>query len=170
MAPGGPSFRSLIAIGWGIRASRREPHCYHSSMTRRRYHLLAAAISLTTLAAAQTLTPTKTYTLHASKQTRSQTVIALTPDQALLALIPQDQGRWKLTRLTGWNTSSPKEEALNFDESSEEQRHTWGAGVGAVLIASSDGHYVIARIQSEAPGMLSTARRNTDAIIPLVEL
>ena len=123
-------------------------------MTRRRYHLLAAAISLTTLAAAQNLTPTKTYALHASRQTRSETVIALTPDQALLALIPQDQGRWKLTRLTGWNTSSPKEEALNFDGFSEEQRHTWGAGVGAGLIVSSDGHYVIARIQTEAPGML----------------
>jgi len=170
MLPGGPSFRSLTAIGWDIRAGRREPHCYYFSMIRRPYHLLAAAISLTTLAAAQTLTPTKTYTLHASKQTRSETVLALTPDQALLALIPQDQGRWKLTRLTGWNTSSPKEEALNFDGFSEEQRHTWGAGIGAGLIVSPDGHYVVTRIQTEAPGMLSTARRNTDAIIHVVDL
>jgi hypothetical protein len=37
--PGGPSFRSLTAIGWGIRAGRREPH----------YYYLAAAISSTIL-------------------------------------------------------------------------------------------------------------------------
>jgi hypothetical protein len=139
-------------------------------MIRRRYHLLAAVIFLTTLVTAQTLTPTQTYILHANKQTRSDTVIALTPNQALVALIPQDQGRWKLTRLTGWETSSPKEETLNFDGFSEDQRQTWGASVGAGLVVSPDGRYLIARIQTEAPGMLSTAHRNSDAIIHVVDL
>ncbi len=68
---------------------------------------------------AQKPTPTSVYMLHAQKATRSayleMTLLQRLPDQALLVLVPQQNGKWLIKRITAWDTSGPKEESLTFD-------------------------------------------------------
>ncbi|HUD22176.1 MAG TPA: hypothetical protein VMQ60_04975 [Acidobacteriaceae bacterium] len=52
------------------------------------------------------------------KETRSSylefTLLQRLPNQALLVLVPQQNGKWLIERITAWDTSSPKEESLSF--------------------------------------------------------
>ena len=71
------------------------------------------------VANAEKVKPTMTYKLHAKKVEHSAnlpaTLETLLPDQALVVLIPQAEGKWLLKRLTAWDTTTPKEESLAFN-------------------------------------------------------
>lgn len=71
-------------------------------------------------------------------------VIAASADRSgLFALIPQDDRRWQLQRLTAWQTGSPKVERLEFDGDDIDSRWDY---VRAGMTASPDGRYLVIRI------------------------
>jgi hypothetical protein len=82
---------------------------------------IAALIMLLHSASAQTPSPTTVYKLDTQTQHSSidsseypPPVLSLTPDQALLVLLPQQSGKWLFKRITDWETGAPKEETLTF--------------------------------------------------------
>jgi hypothetical protein len=118
---------------------------------------------------AQTLVPTTTYTLHAQKEQHSSnlpsTLVYLLPNQALLVLIPQPDGKWVFKRLTAWATGSPKEESLAF---TTEPPHEGTSGYEDLKVDPS-GFYVVIRVKSFSGDFL-TATENRSAVVVLVDL
>ncbi len=118
---------------------------------------------------AQTLVPTTTYTLHAQEEQHSSnlpsTLVYLLPDQTLLVLIPQHDGKWVLKRLTAWDTGSPKEESLAFTTKPPQE----GASGYEDLKVDPASTYAVIRIKSFT-GNILTVTENRSAIVVLVDL
>ena len=118
---------------------------------------------------AQTLVPTTTYTFHAQKELHSSnlpsTLVYLLPDQALLVLIPQQDGKWIFKRLTAWDTASPKEESLAFSARSPQE----GASGYEDLKVDPASTYAVIRIKSFT-GNIFTVTDNRSAVVVLVDL
>jgi hypothetical protein len=122
------------------------------------------------MTSAQTLTLSAKYTLHADKEAHGRTVVALAPDQSLITIIGKNEGNWSMKRLSGWSGSSPKEETLQLRGFPSGRVSGWGDSTQADLVVSPNGRYAIARLQTVAPGMLSAVRKNTEAIVSVVDL
>jgi hypothetical protein len=121
------------------------------------------------LAVAQTPLPTTAYKLHAQKEKHSanlpSTLLYLLPDQALLVLIPQQDGKWVFKRLTAWDTGSPKEESLAFTTRPPQE----GASGYEDLKVDPASIYAVIRIKSFT-GNIFTVTENRSAIVVLVDL
>ena len=83
-------------------------------MRARPYLVLVAAL-WRTICFGQEPTPAFAYTLHAQKETTGRGSVALTPDDALIVLLPREDNQWLLKRITGWDTAAPHEETLALD-------------------------------------------------------
>lgn len=90
----------------------------------------------------------------------------MTPDNTLLALIPQDRGKWSLNRVAAWDTKSPREQSLSFDGDSSGDSDKW---IVADLIVNPDGNYVVARVTSRQ-GAISPTGRNWEAVVVVVDI
>jgi hypothetical protein len=136
---------------------------------RRRLLWLVPLCLLVSLADAETPLPTTTYRLHAQKEEHSanlpSTLLYLLPDQALLVLIPQRDGKWVLKRLTSWDTVSPKEETLTF---AGDPPHEGRSGFEDLKVDPSSTFAVI-RIRSFT-GSMYPIGANRSALIVLVNL
>ena len=122
------------------------------------------------LAGAQTLMPSITYSFHSGKRTYGKTVMALTPDQALIIFLGRKKATGKSNASLGGQSLSPREETLALKGFPEGRVSEWGDYLDASLIVTPDGRYAITQLQTNAPGMLSGVRRNTEAIINVVDL
>lgn len=132
--------------------------------------LLLISLSLLSEAAdAQTPSPTTTYKLHAQKEHHSSnlpsTLLYLLPDQALLVLIPQGDGKWVFKRLTSWDTGSPNEESITLTGQSPQEGTS---GVEDVKVDPA-GVYAIVRIRLFTGSMYPMAQ-NPSALVALVHL
>jgi hypothetical protein len=96
--------------------------------------------------------------------------MALIPAQASITFLGGKEGDWEFKRLTGWSNPSPREETLALMGFPEGRVWEWGDYLGASLIVTPNGRYAITRLQANAPGMLSSGRRNTEAIINVIDL
>jgi hypothetical protein len=132
--------------------------------------LLSVLTVVSNFATAQTLKTSSTYILHAAKQSHGATLMSLTPDQALITLLGEREGEWSLKRITGWSGSAPREETLKLSGFPSDHVWGWGDYLDAGLLISPDGRYAIARLQTNAPGMLSAVRKNTEALVYVVDL
>jgi len=91
------------------------------------------------------------------------TVIAATADRSgLFALIPQEDRRWQLQRLTGWGTGSPRVQSLEFDGDDHDSRFDY---VRAGMTPSPDGRYLLVRIF-----VLDTNQWKRRAVVVMVDL
>jgi hypothetical protein len=117
----------------------------------------------------QTALPTMTYKLHAQKELHSSnlpsTLIHLTLDQALIVLIPQQDGKWLFKRITAWETNSPKEETLSFAAQPVQE----GASGFEDLKVDPEEHYAVIRLRSFS-GSISAPNRTRSAVIVIVDL
>jgi hypothetical protein len=118
---------------------------------------------------AQTPVPTTTYKLHAQKERHSSnlpsTLVYLLPDQALLVLIPQQDGKWVFKRITAWDTGSPKEEGLAFTADPPQE----GVSGYEDLKVDPTSTYAVIRIKSFT-GNIFTITENRSAVVVLVDL
>ena len=121
--------------------------------------------------------PTYTYTLHARKEPRAiwsltpvveppSSVVAFTPDKALLVLIPQAEGKWVLKRLINWDSGTPKEQTINIIGEPSHGKDAW---LRADLAVDPGGKYAIVRINS-SHGAIGPGERNREAVVLVVEL
>lgn len=141
-----------------------------------RLHLFVLLLFLGTIAIAQTPVPDTRYTLHAQKEPRGfsliptiappSTVIAMTPENGLLVLIPQPNDQWVLKRLTDWDTKAPHEQTLAITGESTQENDVW---IVADLTVNPDGNYLIVRINYRH-GAIDSNRRNRRAGVILVDL
>jgi len=118
---------------------------------------------------AQTLVPTTTYTLHAHKEHYSSnlpsTLVHLLPDQSLLILIPQDDGKWVLKRLAAWNTDTPDEQTITFAGQPPKE----GDSGSEQLQIDPTNAYAVIRIKSYT-GNVHPVPQNQSAVIVVVDL
>jgi len=119
---------------------------------------------------AQPFVASMQYTLHAEKQAHSEAVAVIAPNQSLITISGKKEGDWTLTRLNGWSTPSPTEETIQIKGFPLGRVSGWSDSAWADLVVSPDGRYAIARIQTSAPGMLSAVRKNTEAVVTVVDL
>lgn len=136
----------------------------------RRHLLWPLSLSLLLSPAdAQKAVPTTTYTLHAQKEQHSSnlpsTLLYLLPDQALLVLIPQQDGKWFFKRITAWDTGSPKEETIGFTG----EPHQEGASGEEELKVDPSNTYAVIRIKSFT-GNIHSVVENQSAVIVLIDL
>ena len=139
-------------------------------MRRRAFCLLPISLFLIFGPAnAQTLVPTTTYKLHAKREQHSSnlpsTLVYLLPDQALLVLIPQQDGKCFIKRLTAWDTGSPKEESLVFTANPPQE----GASGYEDLKVDPASTFAVIRIKSFT-GNIFTVAENRSAVVVLVDL
>jgi hypothetical protein len=110
-----------------------------------------------------------TYKLHAQKELHSSnlpsTLVHLTSDQALLVLVPQQDGKWLFKRITSWEANSPKEETLSFATQAVQE----GASGFEDLKVDPEGHYAVIRLRS-FNGSISSPNRTRSAVIIIVDL
>jgi len=139
------------------------------------FFLISALFAMVCLG--QTPSPIFTYTLHAQKEARPgwslfgmwtppSSVLTITPDNALLVLIPQADRKWVLKSLTGWNTGVPQEQTLPITGKPTLGEDTW---VKADLTANPNGTYLIVRVSSgHVP--VSALEDNPESVVTLVDL
>jgi hypothetical protein len=136
---------------------------------RRRLLWIVPVSMLVSSLGAQTPIPTTTYKLHAQKEQHSSnlpsTLLYLLPDQALLVLIPQEEGKWVLKRLTAWDTTTPKEETLAFTGDRPQE----GSSGFEDLTVDPSSTYAVIRIKSFT-GIMYPMGQNRSAIVLLVDL
>ena len=110
---------------------------------RHLFFIFAAFFS--TVCLSQVPVPSFRYSLHAQKELGRgrEALLALTPENALLVLIPQADGKWVLKRLTGWDTRTPHEETLEIGSESNQDQGAW---VQADLTVNPNASYLIVRI------------------------
>jgi hypothetical protein len=129
-----------------------------------------------------------TYKLDAQKEphlsnfvSSLSTVLYLTPDQALLAVIPQGDNKLLFKRITAWETGAPKEETLTFTIKPMEKRnflssltcHTFGCSVPSrfvTLDVDPERHIVVLRLISDSGATNNTAKWTRSAEIVVVDL
>lgn len=117
----------------------------------------------------QSSLPTITYKLHAQNEQHSSnlpsTLLYLTPDQTLLVLIPQQDGKWLFKRLTAWETTTPREETLAFAANPLQE----GTSGFENLKVDPEQHFAVIRLQSYS-GAIDSANRTRSAEIVIVDL
>lgn len=149
---------------------------YYSIM-RVRLPLFALFVAIVAVCRGQVPPPTSRYFLHAQKEPRNgfslvptvtlpQTVVVMTPDDDLLALIPQPDTEWVLKRVSGWQTRSPQEQTLKLGKDSFQtpDRYTH-----ADLTVRGDGRYVVVRITSQE-GDVQAAVRDWTSVVFVIDL
>ncbi|HZL25856.1 MAG TPA: hypothetical protein VFC39_04930 [Acidobacteriaceae bacterium] len=140
---------------------------------------------MTSISFAQTTSPTMTHKLQAQKEPHlsncvfsSSTVLYLTPDQALLAVIPQPDNIWLFKRITAWETGAPKEETLTFTVKPLEKRAklsylAFECPVRtrfATLDVDPEQHLAVFRLKSDSGATNNTAKWTRSAEIVVVDL
>jgi hypothetical protein len=85
----------------------------------------------------------------------------MTPDDDLLALIPQPHTEWVLKRVTGWQTHSPQEQTLELGKDSSQTPDSY---THADLTVREDGRYVVVRITSQKGGVRPAGRDWTSVV------
>jgi hypothetical protein len=137
-----------------------------------RFCLLAFFVFFPMLCIAQRSAPLDTYTLDAVKHpnepwSRSgNAVLALSPNSALIALIPQGHGKWIIKRVTGWENKSPREETVTLRSEISQRSNPW---ITADLTVSPRGDYVVARVTSHR-GAVGPSGRDWNAVVAVVDL
>jgi hypothetical protein len=117
---------------------------------------LLPLLLMTALARAQTPVPIATHVLDAGKLAHSsglgltmsavapQSVIAMGSDRStLFALVPQEERRWQLQMLTGWETASPSVRTLFFDGDDSLDKEDF---MSASMTPTPDGKTMFVRI------------------------
>lgn len=82
--------------------------------------------------------------------------------QTIFALIPQEDRRWTLNMLSGWDTSTLNEQSLTFDGNDSRDRQDYVSGG---MTPTPDGKYLLVRI---LVFHLATLKR--DVVVLLVDL
>jgi hypothetical protein len=136
---------------------------------------LISVMFLAAVGRAQMPVPVVTHVLHAQKlpyvSDLHLTLHAVAPEsilgtgvdgQTIFALIPQDNRRWTLEMLSGWDTSTLNEQSLTFDGNESRDKQDYVAGG---MTPTPDGKYLLVRI---FVFHLATLKR--DAVVLLVDL
>jgi hypothetical protein len=107
-------------------------------------------------------------------------VLYLTPDQALLAVIPQRDNKWLFKRITAWETGAPKEETLTFTTKPFEKRDALtylACAIGCSVPSRSvnldvdpEQHIAVLRLKSYSGANNNTATWKHSAEIVIVDL
>jgi hypothetical protein len=83
-----------------------------------RVHIAVLVLSLAITSQAQKPLPTTSYTLHTQKVIKDSNGTTfhwtLAPDNSLLILLWQEDGKLTLKRVSSWQTKAPREETLTF--------------------------------------------------------
>jgi hypothetical protein len=114
--------------------------------------------------------PLPTYKIAiAQKHSDMGTYFEVARDGALLFFVGDKAGNWDLRRVSGWDTSSPKVERLKLKGPSREEID--GARFGqSTFVLTNDGQFALTRVERDAPGMASSFRRNSQAVINVINL
>jgi hypothetical protein len=125
---------------------------------------IVVTVLISSYMAAQTLSPSSTYRLHATKESNGPTLIAMTPDNALITIAGRLDGLWELKRLSAWFSAVPKEETLPLKGFSLIP----SGRLRAELFMSPDGRYAISKLQTTSTLLPSGSR--PQAVINVVDL
>jgi hypothetical protein len=114
--------------------------------------------------------PSPTYKLMLTpKHSGMGTYFAVSCSESLLFFIGDKAGTWDLMRVSDWDTPSPKKEKLQLKGPTREEIE--GARFGqSTFFLTNDGQFAITRVERDAPSMASSVRRNSQAVINVIDL
>jgi len=93
-------------------------------------------------------------------------MLVVTPDNALLVLIPQTEGEWALKRLSDWDTSHPQEQTLTIKGNPRSNTDVW---VTTDMLVDPHGAYLVLRIDSRLEAV-DSANRIREAVVNVIDL
>jgi len=130
---------------------------------------LMAMFPLMLVAQGKSTNPVPAYKMRITeKRSKMGTYFVVAPDQSLLFFTGDQGGDWDMRRISGWDSSSPKQERLVLTgPSREDMENSFGH---SNFMLTNDGRFALARVERDAPGMASSFRRNSQAIINVVDL
>ena len=131
---------------------------------------LIAAFPAISLSQAISANPVPSYKMKVTeKRSKMGTQFSIAPDQSLLFFVGDEAGKWELARVSAWDSSSPKRERLALKGPSRDEIENARFGQSSFLL-TNDGHFALARFETDAPGMASSFRKNSEAVISVIDL
>lgn len=132
--------------------------------------LSLALLPLALGAQEKTANPSPAYKLTiAQKHPDIGTYFAVARDQSLLFFIGNKAGDWDLIRVSGWGTPSPRKEKLRLNGPTREEIES-AFYRQSTFVLTNDGRFAITRVERAAPGMAPGFRRNSQAVINVIDL
>ncbi len=131
---------------------------------------LMATFPLMLVAQRKSTDPVPAYKIKiAERRSNMGTYFEVAPDQSLLFFTGDKAGNWDLNRVSAWDWPSPKQERLRIKGPTREETESSRFGQSTLLI-TNDGRFALTRVVLDAPGMASSFRKNSRAIINIVDL
>jgi hypothetical protein len=131
---------------------------------------LMAMFPLMLAAQEKSTNPVPAYKMKiAEKRSKMGTYFSVAPDQSLLFFVGDQAGNWDLRRISAWDSSSPKRERLELKGPSRDEIEDARFGQSTLLL-TNDGRFALTRVTRNAPGMASTFRTNSQAVINVIDL
>ncbi|HEY6375960.1 MAG TPA: hypothetical protein VIX90_10605 [Edaphobacter sp.] len=131
---------------------------------------LMAAFPLMLVAQKKSTDPVPAYKIKiAERRSNMGTYFEVAPDQSLLFFTGDKAGNWGLNRVSAWDSPSPKQKRLKIKGPTREETESSRFGQSTFLI-TNDGRFALTRVALDAPGMASSFRKNSRAIINIVDL
>jgi hypothetical protein len=122
------------------------------------------------IAQAKPADPVPAYSMKiAQKHSNMGTYFEVAPDQSLLFFTGDKAGNWDLNRISAWDSPSPKQERLKMKGPTREDMESLPSGQSTFLI-TNNGQFALTRVALDAPGMASSFRKNSRAIINIIDL
>ena len=83
------------------------------------------------------------YRLTPPRDRHSVFGMAITPDQDVLSFIPNKEGKWRLSRIRGWQETQPHEEITTVPGLVYGERAQWNSPWSPELLVTPDGSFVL---------------------------
>lgn len=124
-------------------------------------------------AGAQSPAIVATYTIHADGAIKEpgghEFVWKVAPDNSLIVLIAQSNGRWTIKRLIDWQTQTPKEQTSTFSDplpSRERNSFVWFDDP----LIDSEGKYILVHRRTDLKNVPPMGDPNGAALVAVLEL
>jgi hypothetical protein len=131
---------------------------------------LMAMFPLVLIAQGKSTNPVPAYKMRiAEKRSKMATFFVIAPDQSLLFFTGDQGGDWNLRRVSGWDSSSPKQERLKLTVPSHEDMENSRFGESTFLL-TNDGQFALTRVALDATGTASSFGKNSRAIVNIIDL